>query len=189
MKFESEQEAIEALSEGNHDAFYYFYEQYFDKVHEVGTLYLKKPHLIDDLIQDVFTTIWAERHKLNGVREFKAFLFIVARNKAINSLKKIAREYNRVQEAAKDSVEIVNNNVDDIFNNLEMDSKKGLLKRAAENLPEGQKKIFQLASENGGLEIDVIAKQLGRSPRTVRNQLLRAVKSIKGALVGQPQSL
>lgn len=183
MKFRSEQEAIEALSVGNHDAFYYFYERYFGKVNEVGTLYLKKQHLIDDLVQDVFTTVWAERHKLNRVSEFKNFIFIIARNKAINSLKKIAHEYTRVQAAAKDSLHIVDNNIEDLINNLELENRQRLVNRAAKNLPEGQRKVFQLASEDG-MEIEAIANHLGIAPRTVRNQLLLAVKSIKGAIVG-----
>ena len=54
--------------------------------------------ITEEIVQDVFLKIWQTRESLGEVQHFKAYLLVVSKNHALNTLQKIARDFARQQE-------------------------------------------------------------------------------------------
>ena len=48
--------------------------------------------LAEEVVQDVFLKIWLSRESLAAVQHFRAYLFVISKNHALNCLRKIAKE-------------------------------------------------------------------------------------------------
>lgn len=143
------------------ELFNHFAPKLFSKVKNV----LKSQDLAQDVIQEVFTTIWLKRKELTKVNHFEVYLYRMAKNHALNVI-------------AKD-LSIERNN----GKHLQMLSLRDPLKEErarqidelVEKLPSPRKEIFQLAKIEGvrGKEI---AERFNMRVETVKQHVCRAIK-------------
>src|SRR5690606_36709851 len=90
--YSNDEEALEELAKGSDKAFGYHFERYFLLVGRVGTKYLQDIKLSQDLVQDIFSTVWMNRTRFTGVDHFKSYLYTMTKNLALEYLWKIAGE-------------------------------------------------------------------------------------------------
>jgi RNA polymerase sigma-70 factor (family 1) len=177
--YRNDEEALRELADGSDRAFYYLFEKYFFGVGRIGIKYLQDMRLSQDLVQDIFCTIWIRRTQFKDVDHFQSYLYTMTKNLALEYLKKIGKEVLAREEFARRNP-AGENNIEEYINEKEY---KELISQAVEKLRPQQRQIFELA-KNKGLSHCAIAQELELSQQTVSNQMSLALKSIKGHLKG-----
>lgn len=126
--------------------------------------------LAEEVVQDVFLKIWMARETLAQVEDFKAYLFVISKNHALNCLKKLAKEKVQAKKLEESSLGLI---MDDQQDNLYYN----LLDEAIDHLPSQQQKVYLLSRHNR-LKYNEIADQLKLSRETVKKYLQIATTSI-----------
>jgi RNA polymerase sigma-70 factor (ECF subfamily) len=175
--YDSDKKALLALAQGHERAFRHIYDSYYYSVARVGMKYLQDIKLTEDLVQEIFSAIWAHRTQFTEVEQFQFYLYAMVKNRALKYLKSIARESAARVEFNRSKPD-GDNNIDRYLNDKEY---AALIEHAVENLPEQRKKIFRLARYEGLSHYD-IAQRLQLSPQTVSNQMATALKTIRAAV-------
>ena len=165
-----EKELLKKVAAGNEQAF----GQLFKSYHNLLGLHIYRitnsAELAEEVVQDVFLKIWVSRETLLTVQNFRAYLFVVSKNHALNCLRKVAKE--RIhQKALEENVKSFEPEINspDIYYSL--------LDRAIDHLPPQQQKVY-LLSRHKRLKYDEIAIQMGLSRETVKKYLQGATHSI-----------
>ena len=135
------------------------------------------PEQAEDIVQDVFMKLWNDRAQLAEIENINAWIFTMAQHKAINSFRKVLRQELAIQELLKSTENISSSNE----HNLTLKEAENILARAVELLPQQQKLIYQMSREHG-LKHEEIARQLNLSPGTVKNHMIRALKTLRSQL-------
>jgi len=127
--------------------------------------------LAEEVVQDVFLKIWMARETLANVDDFKAYLFVISKNHALNCLKKLAKEKVQIKKLEEGSLGLIMADQQD--NNMYYN----LLDEAIDHLPSQQQKVYLLSRHNR-LKYNEIADQLKLSRETVKKYLQIATTSI-----------
>lgn len=168
----------EQISRGSHKAFDEVFRQYYGRVSNFIRSLIKSQSVAEDIVQDVFVNLWNSRHALSEVRSLNSYIYTIARNAAIDHMRRI-HTYNVPLEL---SDEPQGELTDEQYFAIE---KELMIKMAVENFPERRRQIFSM-SRFEGLSNDEIAKRLGISKKTVENHINLAthdLQKIIGAIV------
>ena len=79
---------IRLIKNKNISSFEELFRFYYPRMRRYAVHFLQDEEEANDLIQDVFLQLWAQRDKLQEERNIIAFLFTLLKNKCLNSLKK-----------------------------------------------------------------------------------------------------
>ncbi len=172
----SEKEVLFRISEGDAKSFGLLFHQYRDHLYNfIVTLTDSRP-LAEDIVQDTFLKIWLLREQLTGIENFKSYLFRMARNAVLNSVKRKSTEARILQEnfSAPGFQETP-------FEQVHYSEVKEVIQAAVAELPQKQKLIYLLRREEGKMPRE-IAVQLGLSVHTVNKQLATAQKKLRDAI-------
>nr|WP_067057188.1 sigma-70 family RNA polymerase sigma factor [Mucilaginibacter sp. L294] len=127
--------------------------------------------LAEEVVQDVFLKIWMSRETLTTVQNFRAYLFVISKNHALNCLRKVAKERIHQKTLEENILPLIaeeNPGLADYYS---------LLDEAIDHLPPQQQKVYLLSRHNR-LKYDEIASQMGLSRETVKKYLQGATHSI-----------
>lgn len=166
---------VEEIRRGNKLAF----EEVYYKYHERFYFYVLKRTASDDLaeetVQMAFMRIWEKRADLSDAFPIEVQLARVARSIMIDILRKKAAE--------RKALDVVKQNIDAIVAGDPVADKQLLEKvtETIERLPPECKKIYILSREDG-LTYSEIAERLSISPKTVENQVSKALKTLRKAV-------
>lgn len=168
-----DRQLMELLVIGNEQAFTALYERYWKKLFVIAYNRLQEIQSAEDIVHDVFASLWASRQKLQ-VEKPENYLAVATKYMVLARIKKIKRE--RLYIAGEETP------VTDFTaeNSLHYKRILELVHKEVENLPEKCRLIFKY-SRNDGMPVKEIAKELSISPKTVENQLNKALKQLKVA--------
>ncbi len=127
--------------------------------------------LAEEVVQDVFLKIWMSRETLTTVQNFRAYLFVISKNHALNCLRKVAKERIHQKTLEENILPFATEE------NPGLDGYYSLLDEAIDHLPPQQQKVYLLSRHNR-LKYDEIASQMGLSRETVKKYLQGATHSI-----------
>ncbi|MGF7082804.1 RNA polymerase sigma factor [Mucilaginibacter sp. UYCu711] len=171
MELYTDTELLELIVNDNYKAFTFLYDRYFSDIKRFVLRILKSPQLTEDVIQEVFIQVWLNRSKLSQVNSFKAYLFITARNRALDSLKAALRSEVAMGEIIHSFVAQRNGTDEEV-----LDKEYSLfLNRILASLPERTRQIFTLCREQGKSYKEV-AGVLGISRNAVKNHMVLSMK-------------
>ncbi len=155
-------------------AFQELYSRYWDRVFAICVNRLGNEVLAEDLVQDIFVSIW-EHKRVEEIKNIEAYLFQSVKFSVIKTLHKSSREriLNHEQLGVLDRVSDLS--IDDILDSKLMSD---LIFQEVERLPERTKIIFQY-SRLDNMSSTEIAEKLNISSRTVENQISNALKSLR----------
>ncbi|RPD41404.1 RNA polymerase sigma factor [Chitinophaga barathri] len=179
----NETELIQHAAAGDAMAFAALFRLYKDKLYGFLLRATGSPEMAEDVVQDIFLRLWKHREKLPEITRFDAYIFQMARNQVINSLKRMAKETLILDELVKTGV-AVRIDAEDRLNVQEVN--KHLLS-ALEKLTPRQKLVYTL-SRDKGLKHEEIARFLDISPSTVNNHLIEALRLIRQQLSARPEA-
>lgn len=180
----NEKDLLIRLKQGNDDAFQEIYHLHSARLYNNLLRLVKSEELAMDLLQDLYIKLWNGRASIDIDKSIGAYLFSIAKNLAIDFFRRAARETTLQNHLMAVGTELYNH-VDDAFFHKETSA---ILKDAIEALPPQQQKIFNLCKMEGK-SYEEAAAILGISPATVGNQLVRALKSVRSAMMNSQDAL
>lgn len=174
----TELELLEKLKVQNEAAFSELYTLYVKKIYVYVLGIVKSPMLAEDIVQETFVKLWESATLVQTDRSLQAFLFTIARNRALNMIKRASRE-SWVTE------EIIEHAVHQSENGLQYTERKQTneyINKAIAQLPPQRRLIYDLC-RNYGYSYKQAAEKLGIKDSTVNSQMVKAIKSIKEFMI------
>jgi RNA polymerase sigma-70 factor (ECF subfamily) len=173
----SDEELMQEIKADNMFAFDVLYKKYCKRVYKFGHSILKSPEDSENLMQDVFLSLWENRHKVEKDSSIKSYIFTIVYNSAISVIRKKAKESQFV-EYLKSVQEI---NIEPVNVGLEFNELTIKLDEIVKALPQRQKEVY-LMHKVDGLKYSEIAERLHISVNTIENHMSRALKTIREKL-------
>lgn len=170
----SDLELVEAIKGDDQKAYRALFDRYYKYLLVTAYAYVKDENTIRDLTQDVFLEIWRKRNSLN-INNVKAYLRRSVINKALNYIKAQRMDF----QESNDSFEVADNK--NVQEELEASQLQVIINEAIEGLPDRCRVIFALRRFEE-LSLKEIAQKLDISPKTVENQLTKALKILRKAV-------
>ena len=168
---------MQEIKADNMFAFDILYNKYCKRVYKFAFSILKSTEESENLVQDVFLSLWENRHKVEKDSSIKSYIFTITYNSAISTLRKKVRESEFV-EYLKSLQEI---SVEPVDAGLEYKELTNKLEKIINELPQRQKEVY-LMHRIEGLKYVEIAKLLNISLNTIENHMSRALKTIRDKL-------
>jgi RNA polymerase sigma-70 factor (ECF subfamily) len=164
---------VTELKKGSSQAFNTLFEKYNGKIYNFSLGYLNDREEAKEIVQDVFLKIWNAREDLSEEKSLDSYLFTIAKNTILNTIRK-----SNYHQAYLNYVAV--NQEKDILTEDEIDFQEleKAYKKVVGMLPSRRKEIFLLSREKG-LSNAEIAQTLGISVKTVENQMTSALADIK----------
>ena len=155
------------------DIFERLFSDYYGILVCYAQKYTKREDIAEDIVQDVFASLWEENRIFPSQANFRSFLYISIRNAAFDYLRHQNVESRYIEEALTANRFLS----DDSFQKEEVFR---LLFKQIDLLPERCREIFLLHLE--GYDNDAIAKKLSLSIETAKTQKKRAMKTLRNNL-------
>lgn len=174
-----EKELFRRMAGGDEVAFRVFFDLYKDRVFRFMLSASRSGPVAEELCHDVFLKIWMNRNSLTEVRDPAAYMFTIARNRAMDHLRKAAAETRFLDKMRTDSVEtadIAGSNTTQ--QHIEASESDRLVREAIERLSPQRRRVFQM-SRDQGMDHEKIARQLNISRNTVNNHLVESLRAIR----------
>ena len=133
--------------------------------------YLQDTDLAEDMVQECFTTLWEKIKQGFPITNRRAYLYMAVRNRCLDHLRRKGVQTESLKP--HDTYGIIEE--DDAEQRSAIEAR---LWTAIDSLPEKCRHIF-LMSKRDGLKYEEIAEELGLSVNTVRNQISKALNTLK----------
>lgn len=163
---------IEKFQAGDRQTFKTVFDSLYSGLCLFTNRYTNNLPSAEDIAQECFVVLWNHRDTMMSVQHIKSFLYLTARNNALDYLRheKIRNNY---QEATIQELETSENFIHFV---IEEEVEQILLK-TEENLPHQCRQIFVLAMQ--GMDNEEIASRLNISVNTVKTQKKIAYRKLK----------
>jgi RNA polymerase sigma-70 factor (family 1) len=169
---------FQQIATGSEMAFQLFFQRHRAKLYHYLLKLTKSKETSEEILQDSFIKIWTSRGSLLQVESPEHYLFVIAKNKVVDFLRRIALDRNMRQHIWSALSEARN----DVEENSDARECEALIHEAVGNLTPQKQIVFRL-SRLQGLTHQEIALQLNISKNTVKNHLVDSIKFIKNYLV------
>lgn len=169
---------LDLIKDRNAIAFRQLYDYYQPRLMRVVKKLLQEEEA-HDLVQDVFIKIWQTPEDFDNAERLEAYLYRTTRNYAINALNRSLAEKQRKLRFAR---EMPQQN-DAVKQYLDRRDLERIVDNTIKLMPERQAEVYRLSLQED-LGYKEIAIRLGKSPDTVRVQLIAAKKIMRDYLKG-----
>jgi RNA polymerase sigma-70 factor (family 1) len=176
-KLYDEKVLFNRISDGDEAAFKIVFDLYKSKLYRYIFFISKSEVVAEELVHDVFLKLWTQQQLLIGVENPATYIYTIARNKAMDHLRKVARD-KKLLDNVWNAIGEIHNETQEIIEANESDR---LIKQAINGLTPQKQLIYQL-SRDEGLNHEQIAEKLNISKSTVNNHLVESLKQIKAFL-------
>lgn len=176
------QEITLAIKAGSKDVFRSVYRaEYNNLVHFICS-YTHNYQDAEDLTQETMMAIWENRESIDPDRNFRSYLYTIARNKTLNYLRDNAKRSkgNSLEnsEFLLNTLALSSPSVEDEINALEL---QNFIERIYLSLPEKVMRTFNM-SRLEGMTYNEIADKLGISAKIVEYHIHIALKALRSRL-------
>jgi len=177
MPADDEQELINEVKRGSHDAFRVLVQRHMRRAYDVAYFILGNHNDADDVTQEAFVKVHRSLARFRGESEFGTWLFRIVRNCALNRLKQTKRRQKREVELSVADREMVSVNA----GIKGSDDTRIHIERVLHELPTLQRAVVMLRHLNG-LSTRQVSKILSCSEGTVKTHLHRGLKKMRDRL-------
>ena len=176
----TEKELARRLITGDIEAFNEIYQKYFHPVYCNALKITRETAIAEDVLQEVFITLWEKRATIDPENSLAGWLFIICYHKSVNILRKKLREsllYKNLQPPEENSME----------EEIRYGTQWTILENALSCLSPQRRRVFELCKLQGKT-YEEAAVELRISKYTVKEYLSAAVASIKEYSLRHPGS-
>lgn len=152
------------------------YGHYYSQLCLKSVRYVKDPKIAEDLVQDLFVDIWEKREKLQISTSLSGYLQRSVVNRSLNWIRA-----QRVQIEEIDMVKGTTDNNADAQKEIEKIEVEQYISKVIDKLPEKCRLVFVM-SRFDMLSYKEISQKLDISPKTVENQISKALKILRSEL-------
>lgn len=159
-------------------AFEKVFKSHFKSLHSYAYTIVKDDALAEEMVQNVFCKIWERKGQLAIETSLTAYLYRAVYNESLNYIK-----HQKVKMAYQAHATYqMSHQTDSASKKILLGDLEQQLRKAMSELPEQCRTIFQM-SRFEELKYQEIADRLGISPKTVENQMGKALKLLRSKLV------
>ena len=169
-----EKDLLKKLAAGEEAALSELFRRYRNRLYSIAYKLTRCTATSEEIVQDVFLSLWRSRASLSLVDHPGSYLFVVTRNVAYKALRSLALK-RQTTLLIEDSLSIAAEDATPTLVAKELDT---LLRVAVERLPPQQQKVYRYIREQG-LKREEVAHLLQLQPETVKFYLARATKNIR----------
>ena len=160
------------LTQADESAFTEIYNRYWQKLFAIAYNRLKEIQSAEDVVHDAFISLWANRNK-SEIESLENYLATSTKYLVLAKIKK--KERDRIYNNSLHPTPVIDFPVE---SSLHYKRILEIVKTEVEKLPVKCRLIFK-CSRDEGKPVQQIAKELKLSPKTVENQLNKALKHLK----------
>ena len=150
------------------------FRRYDKRIYPFVLKMIRNSALAEEITQEIFIKLWQHRAKLSSIDRPEAYILTIAARHTLDQIKKRLNE-NKMLQGLLASKEGSHNDTEE---KLLLRDRAALIQLAVDQLPPQQKSVYEL-SRLEGMNYEQIAQQLQISPNTVRNHLVKALRSIR----------
>jgi len=163
------------LRQGSEASFTEIFNRYWDKLYFIAHKHLKSPQAAEEVVQDVFMTLWQKRETLS-IRSLPLYLAAMTRYAVYRNLA-WQQKYGKTGISALKAEPSTSRELETIDNKLLLE----IIEKLANHLPEKCRMVF---IQNKLLDIPLhqVADSLNISPKTAEAHLTKALKVIRANL-------
>jgi RNA polymerase sigma factor (sigma-70 family) len=174
----SNNELAVRLRDGDLEAFNTLYWKYHAALYLNVFKLTKNAALTEDIIQEVFTTLWEKRQTLKEDQSIAGWLFTISYHKSVDALKQKLKEAAVIKLLEVPQEETAQSNLTEVQLNI--------LNIALDHLSPQKRKVFTLCKMEGK-SYEQASVQLNISKHTVKEYLSEAIRSVKIYLNNHPE--
>lgn len=164
---------LDLLSKGDEASFTEIYNRFWKKIFVIAYNRLKETQEAENVTHDVFISLWTNRNKVK-IESLENYLATAAKYIVLAKIKRKERQRlyntNLLHEAP-----VIELPVESYLYSRQL---LEIIKKEVEKLPEKCQLIFKY-SRNEGMPVKEIARELRISPKTVENQINKALKQLR----------
>lgn len=159
------------------EAFKKLYDEYKNRLYGYVFKITHSAHAAEEITQELFIKLWIERERLPPIENIEHYIFVMAKNRTLNFIRKEANNAKALSEL-KRTMPPAANNVEELMIREDYGE---MVEEALNQLSPQRSLVFRL-SRYHGLKLDEIAYQLDLSRNTVKNHLVAALHYIRSYL-------
>lgn len=168
-----------AIKAGSKDIFRSVYRAEYDNLVHFVNSYTRNKQDSEDIVQETMLATWEYRESLDPSKNFRSYLYTIARNKSLNYLRDNAKRLHgstlQDSENQINSIALMSSSVEDEIHALEL---REFIDRVYLSLPEKVVNTFKMSRQEG-MTYNEIAQQLGVSPKVVEYHIAITLKALR----------
>lgn len=173
---------LNRITLGDKDAFAELYYTFERHVYTAALKITRSEAQAEEVVQDVFLQTWLKREQIEQVEDIRSWLFIIARNRSYEFLRRLAYQRKYQLHSAENSPPYTD--AGSIENPLQEKQLQELVEEAVCSLPERQREVYRMIREKG-MSREEVARALGIEPNTVKASLSRALRTVRAYCVAR----
>lgn len=168
---------VAKLKGGDRNAFTAIYNRYWDKLYALAYSHLKTEAATEEVVQDVFLTLWRKRAQLD-IEFLPSYLAAMTRHAVYKVLAKNKKTITAESKAAPSLAASTNEQVDIDNRNL-----LAIVEKLSNELPEKCRLVF-IYNKLLDKSIDELSEIMNISTKTAEAHLTKALKIVRARLDG-----
>jgi RNA polymerase sigma-70 factor (ECF subfamily) len=176
-KTHTDEQLLQLMASDNREAFTELYNRYWDKTFAVAYHRLDDEHEAEEVVQEVFLSIWQRRANLKLTHTMATYLSVAVKYRVINHLDRQYRKQQHLDELTFTSTETE----DSTMQWLEEKELRKRLDHSISQLPEKCRIVFLLSRDENKTYAE-IAAELGISQKTVEAHMSKALGTLRQSL-------
>ncbi|PWV56128.1 RNA polymerase sigma factor [Chitinophaga sp. S165] len=174
MQQDTDTDLLQRMKKGDESAFRELYNRHSRQVAAFVFHLTHSAVDAEDILQETFLKLWTNRDQLPPIVNPGNYIFIIARNKTLDHLRKIAQQQKLVDHIWSN----ISNVADALDLQLDARESQQLINTALSRLTEQQRTIFRLSRQEG-LDHAAIANQLQLSKSRVKNVQVETLRFLR----------
>jgi len=174
----TDKELLQQIAEDDSMAFTMLYRRYWEELFVTAAKALREKTEAEDVVQDVFLSLWNRRHELNIQESLVAYLHTSVRYKAIQYIEKNITRRDYLALLADVSVNTLPPNAEI---NLQVEELQKTINNTIASMPPKMQQVYKLSRQEQ-LSHKEIAERLSVSAETVKKHIQHALQLIKTAI-------
>lgn len=172
------EELLQRLRNGDYEAFSAIYRRYSPRIYRTVLTLLGNSDMAEDVVQDLFLTIWERRATIDPTRNFDGYIAVIARNLAYRYVQEAVTRFMATDDIDKATDKLAAGSAAD---SAEAASLNQYIMRVLAAQPEMRRKVFMM-SRFDNMTYAEIAHSLNISERTVEAHIYAMVRELKKLL-------
>ncbi len=167
----TDEQLIEKYLKGDEKSLEVLIKRYLKPIHSFTYKNIGNSEMAQDLTQEVFVKVWKNLKKFNRKKQFKSWVFTIAKNTAIDFLRQKKKDtFSLNEDLLSDK--------SDFIKNLEQKDTLSEVHTALQKLSINYRAIILLKNE-GELTFNEIAQKLNEPLNTIKSRYRRALIALK----------
>lgn len=167
---------IKKIQEGDIKAFETLFRKYYSPLVFYSKSITASSQAAEDILQDLFYTLWKEREKTTIFKSVKNYLYIAIRNRSLQYLQKEGRGLLYKEESRW--TEEREHRETDASQNIEYQELEQLIRKIMAFMPPRRAQIFEMHRFQN-IKYKEIATALTVSEKTVEAEMTKALKTLR----------